>query len=76
MLELAQLCSTLSQACGSSGMVLAMHFIQLGCIARHGLESDFFRSYLSDLVQHQYVLASITSEVEPVRRHTFQHLRR
>ena len=63
MLELAQLCSTLSQACGSSGMVLAMHYIQLGCIARHGLESDFFRSFLSDLVQHQYVLASITSEV-------------
>ena len=23
-------------------MVLAMHYIQLGCIARHGLESTFF----------------------------------
>jgi acyl-CoA dehydrogenase len=61
--ELAQLCSTVSQACGSSGMVLAMHYIQLGCIARHGLQSEFFRAYLSDLVQHQYLLASITSEV-------------
>ncbi len=63
MLELTQLCSTLSQACGSSGMVLTMHYIQLGCIARHGLESEFFRGYLRDLVQHQYLLASMTSEV-------------
>lgn len=63
MLQLTQLCSTVSQACGSSGMVLAMHYIQLGCIARHGLESGFFQGYLRDLVQHQYLLASMTSEV-------------
>ena len=61
--ELAHLCSTVFQACGSSGMVLAMHYIQLGCIARHGLQSEFFRGYLSDVVQHQYLLASMTSEV-------------
>ena len=63
MHQLAQLCSTLSQACGSSGMVLAMHYIQLGCIARHGMESAFFRGYMGELVQKQYLLASITSEV-------------
>ena len=63
MQELTQLCSTLSQACGSSGMVLAMHYIQLACLARHALESDFFSGYLRDLVQHQYLLASMTSEV-------------
>ncbi len=60
MRELAALCSTLSQACGSSGMVLAMHFIQIACIARHGMESAFFRQYMKDLVKHQYLLASIT----------------
>ena len=63
MVEMAQLCSTLAQACGSSGMVLAMHYSQLACIARHGLESAFFRAYLRELVQHQYLLASMTSEV-------------
>ena len=63
LLELGQLCATLSQACGSSGMVLAMHFIQVGCVARHGQSSAFFRGYLRDLVKHQYLLASITSEV-------------
>lgn len=63
MYQLAQLCSALSQACGSSGMVLAMHFIQLGCIARHGMDSAFFRAYMQELVHKQYLLASITSEV-------------
>ncbi len=63
LLELAQLCSTLAQGCGSSAMVLAMHFIQVGCIARHGQDDDFFKDYLRDLVKHQYLLGSMTSEV-------------
>ena len=63
LFEMAQLCATLAQACASSAMVLAMHYSQLACIARHGLESDFFRSYLQDMVRHQYLLASMTSEV-------------
>jgi acyl-CoA dehydrogenase len=61
--ELAQLCSALAQACGSSAMVLAMHYSQLACIARHGLQSDYFRGLLRDVVTHQYLLASMTSEV-------------
>ena len=60
--ELSQLCATLAQSCGSSAMVLAMHYIQLACIARHGMESDFFQGYLRDLVKRQYLLASMTSE--------------
>ena len=63
MSELAQLCSALAQACGSSAMVLAMHYSQLACIARHGLQSEYFRGLLRDLVTHQYLLASMTSEV-------------
>jgi acyl-CoA dehydrogenase len=61
--QLAQLCSVLAQGCGSAGMVLAMHYIQVACLARHGLESVFFRGYLSELVDRQWLLASITSEV-------------
>lgn len=63
MRQLATLCSTLAQACGSSGMVLAMHFIQVACIARHGLSSQALTAYLRELVEHQYILASMTSEV-------------
>ncbi|HUR89960.1 MAG TPA: acyl-CoA dehydrogenase family protein [Ramlibacter sp.] len=62
MTELAQLCSTLAQACGSSGMVLAMHYSQLACVARHGTESEFFRNWLRDMVWKQWLLASMTSE--------------
>lgn len=61
--ELTQLCASLAQACGSSAMVLAMHFIQLGCLVRHGQDSEFFTAYLRELVRHQYLLASMTSEV-------------
>jgi acyl-CoA dehydrogenase len=61
--ELAQLCSTLAHACGSSAMVLAMHYSQLACIARHGLQSEYFRGFLGDMVKRQYLLASMTSEV-------------
>ncbi|MET0333507.1 MAG: acyl-CoA dehydrogenase family protein, partial [Rhizobacter sp.] len=63
MRQLTQLCATLAQGCGSSGMVLAMHYSQLACLTRHGLESPFFTAYLRDLVQKQHLLASMTSEV-------------
>jgi acyl-CoA dehydrogenase len=63
LFELAQLCAALGQACASSAMVLAMHYSQLACLTRHGLESNFFRGYLRDLAKHQYLLASMTSEV-------------
>ena len=63
MVQLATLCATLSQACSSSGMVLAMHYIQVACLARHSTHSPFFQGYLRELVSHQYLLASMTSEV-------------
>lgn len=63
MRELAAMCSTLAQGCGSSAMVLAMHHIQVACIARHGRQSPSFERYLRELVERQYVLASMTSEV-------------
>ena len=63
MMQLSTLCATLSQACSSSGMVLAMHYIQVACIARHSSGSAFFQNYLRELVDKQYLLASMTSEV-------------
>ena len=63
MAALAQLCSTLAQSCGSSAMVLAMHYSQLACIARHATQTEFFRDWLREMVRNQYLLASMTSEV-------------
>ncbi|HYP34583.1 MAG TPA: acyl-CoA dehydrogenase family protein [Burkholderiaceae bacterium] len=63
MREQALLCAALSGACASSGMVLAMHYIQVACLARHGAGTPFFDGYLRDLVRHQWLIASMTSEV-------------
>jgi acyl-CoA dehydrogenase len=63
MRELAAMCSALSSACGSSGMVLAMHHIQVACLVRHATDSAFFQRYLRELVEHQFLIASMTSEV-------------
>ncbi|HEY2780401.1 MAG TPA: acyl-CoA dehydrogenase family protein [Steroidobacteraceae bacterium] len=63
MQELATMCATLAGACGSSAMVLAMHHIQVACLVRHGMSSAALREYLKDLVKHQYLLGSMTSEV-------------
>jgi acyl-CoA dehydrogenase len=63
MLELGHQCYELAQGCGSSGMVLAMHHIQVACIARHGAGTPFFDNFMRDnLVAKQEVVASITSE--------------
>src|SRR5260370_35524404 len=62
MYELAAMCTALAQACGSSGMVLAMHHIQAACIARHGLSSPYFRTYLQELVERQLLIGAATPQ--------------
>ncbi|HEX5353334.1 MAG TPA: acyl-CoA dehydrogenase family protein [Rhodanobacteraceae bacterium] len=63
MLELGNQCCTLARGCGASGMVLAMHHMQVACIARHAA-TPYFRKYLREnLVERQELIASITSEV-------------
>ncbi len=61
--DLTEICHVLGQYCSSSAMVYAMHQIQVVCIVRHGLESPAMREYLKNLVEHQYLIASVTSEV-------------
>jgi acyl-CoA dehydrogenase len=63
MIELAAMCESLGLECASSAMVFAMHHIQVACIVRHGLPQPFFRDYLSEIVERQLLIASVTSEV-------------
>ena len=63
LFELGQLCHALAQGCASSGMVLAMHTIQVGCIARHAAGNAFFEARLREIATEQSLLASMTSEV-------------
>ncbi len=52
----------LGKRCASSAMVVAMHHIQVACLVRHG-SSPLLRDYLRELSEHQYLLASATTEV-------------
>jgi acyl-CoA dehydrogenase len=61
--ELSKLCAALAHGCGSTAMVLAMHTIQVGCVARHCNGSALLEDYLRELVERQWLLASMTSEV-------------
>ncbi len=61
--QVAALCHALGQSCGSTGMIYAMHQIQVACIVAHGQHSDWHRSLLRRLCAEQLLLGSVTSEV-------------
>jgi acyl-CoA dehydrogenase len=60
--ELASMCEVLGAACASSGMIFAMHQIQVACLVRHGLPSPFFREHVARIAREQRLIASVTSE--------------
>ena len=53
----------LSRRCSATGMVFAMHQIQVGTIVRHWNGAGWFTGYLEELVRDQRLIASATSEV-------------
>jgi acyl-CoA dehydrogenase len=53
----------LARRCASTGMIFAMHQIQVACIARHFGTSPWFEGYLQRLVRSPRLIASATSEV-------------
>jgi acyl-CoA dehydrogenase len=61
--ELAEATFELSRRCAATGMVFAMHQIQVACITRHLANSVWFENYLRRLVREQRLIASATSEV-------------
>jgi acyl-CoA dehydrogenase len=61
--EVSAMCTELGRACGSTATVFAMHQIQMACIARHGASVPFFADYLRQAAEHQWLVASGTSEM-------------
>ena len=57
-------CQALAAACSSAGMVLAMHHIQVACLARHAASQPWMRAFLRRVQDEQLLLASSTSEAE------------
>jgi acyl-CoA dehydrogenase len=60
--EIGAICEILAHGCASTAMVYAMHQIQVACIEEHGSGSPWHRALLGELVEHQWLLASATSE--------------
>ncbi|WP_459620403.1 acyl-CoA dehydrogenase family protein [Burkholderia sp. 3C] len=60
--EVGEICETLAHGCASTAMVYAMHQIQVACIERHASGNAWQRALLGKLVEHQWLLASATSE--------------
>ena len=63
VVEIGKICEALAHYCASSAMIFAMHQIQVACIVHHGCASDYFESYLRALVDHQWLIASATTEL-------------
>lgn len=60
--EIAEICMILGQSCAASAMVFAMHHIKASSLVEHGEESLWHSAFMRDVVKHQYLLASATTE--------------
>ena len=60
--DVADVCYQLGQACGSTGMIFAMHQIKVACIMRHMGENATLQRMLRHLCAEQLLLASSTTE--------------
>ncbi len=56
-------CFELAKHCASSGMILAMHYVQVDSLAKHAGGCQQIANYLSRLADEQRLIASATSEV-------------
>jgi acyl-CoA dehydrogenase len=61
--DLAEATFALSRRCSATGMIFAMHQIQVASLVRHGGGSQWMVDYLRRLVEEQRLIASATSEV-------------
>ena len=59
---LADVCFILGQACGSTGLIYAMHQIKIACIVRHAKGAKALETILRRVATEQLLLASSTTE--------------
>ncbi len=60
--EIAELCSILGQACGSTAMIFAMHHIKLSSLVEHGMGAEWHRGFMRRIADEQLLLGSATTE--------------
>jgi len=60
--ETMEACQALGASCGASGMILAMHQIQVACLVAHAGHHPWHQALLRRIAEEQLLLASVTSE--------------
>ena len=54
--------TNIARECSSSGMILAMHHLQVACLVRHGHTTPL-QEFIAEVAREQLLLASATTEV-------------
>ncbi len=62
LLQVADLCSALGQACGSSALIYAMHQIKVSSLVFHGPGSAWHEGFMARVASDQLLLGSATTE--------------
>jgi len=62
LIEVADVCTILGQACTAAAMVFAMHHIKLASLVTHGLDSPWHRALMERVAREQWLIASSTTE--------------
>jgi acyl-CoA dehydrogenase len=60
--DVVDVCYALGRACGSTGMIFAMHQISVACLVRHAAANGWHAALLRRLCAEQLLLASSTTE--------------
>src|ERR1700761_22630 len=60
--DVVDVCYRLGRACAATGMIYAMHQVKVACVVRHGVGSAWHRDFMARMVEHQFLLASSTTE--------------
>jgi acyl-CoA dehydrogenase len=61
--DISEICSVLGRACSSTAAIFAMQQVQVACIVRYCAGVQFFDDYLRKAAEHQWLIASGSSEV-------------
>ncbi|MGF7178073.1 acyl-CoA dehydrogenase family protein [Azospirillum doebereinerae] len=64
LFDVASACHALARHCASTGMIYAMHQIQVACLVNHAQASPWHRALLARIADEQLLLASATTEAE------------
>ena len=62
LLEASSICVGLGRVCASSGLIYAMHLIQVACLSAMAADSKWHTDFLSRVHSDQLLLGSVTSE--------------